>query len=320
MRYLRSLSSILALALTASAFAGASGYHLLRKVTLGGAPKWDYLTFDAMDHRLYLAHGDEADILDGTTGKLIGTIAGQGLHGVCPVADAGVGYMTNGDADKCTRFDLKTLKAVGEAITGQKPDALGYDAATGCVYICDGKSDEATVIQAATGAVVATIPLGGKPEFLASDDKGMLYINLEDADGVAVINTHTRKLVKTIALPKGSSPSSMAIDKTNGKLFIGCRNKTLVILDTRSGDVVQSVPIGEHVDATVFDASTGTIFSSCGDGTISVIHQDSPSSYTLVDTLKTAPGAHTLALNPDTHELFVPASENKVFTLLIFGQ
>ncbi len=325
MRRLKSLSFILSaflsLSLAASAFAGASGYHLLRKVALGGAPSWDYMTFDAVNHRLYLAHGNQADILDGTTGKLLGTVLGtQGIHEACPVVDAGVGYTSDGGANTSTRFDLRTLKVLGQVPTGQDPDAIGYDAATGCVYVCDGKSQDATVIQAATGAVVATIPLGGKPEFLASDDKGMLYISLEDTDGVAMINTHTHKLMKTLALPKGSAPSSMAIDKTNGKLFIGCRNKTLVILDTRSGDVVQSLPIGGYVDETVFDSATGAIFSSCGDGTLSVIHQDSPSAYTVVENIKTVPGAHSMAMNPDNHELFVPALENKVLTLLIFGQ
>jgi DNA-binding beta-propeller fold protein YncE len=167
--------------------------------------------------------------------------------------------------------------------------------------------------------VVATIPLGGKPEYLAADGHGNVLINLEDKDAIAVVDVRAHKLVKTWALPKGSSPSSMAYDKANGKLFVGCRNKTLAVVDTRSGLVVQTLPIGDHVDATVYDSATGNIFSSCGEGIISIVHQDGPSAYSPAGTIKTLPGAHTLALDPDTHQLYVPASEAKVLTLLIFA-
>ena len=301
-------------------FAGSTGYHLLKKIPLNGDAKWDYLSFDSVNQRLYVSHGTEVLVLS-PGGKVLGTVADtQGVHGVIAVTDAGVGFTSNGLTNTVTCFDLKTLKPLSQIPTGEKPDAIGYDPATGCVYVCNGKSDNATVIEVSTGKVVGTIPLGGGPEYLAADGKGHVYINLEDKSAVVAIDTHTRKVTNTWTLAPASNPSSMAIDKANGKLFIGCRNKTMVVLDTRSGQVIQTLPIGDHVDATVFDTTTQTIFNSCGIGVITVIHQDDPSSYSVTDTIKTLPSARTLTLDPDTHTLYLPVAEGKAFSLLVVGQ
>jgi YVTN family beta-propeller protein len=297
-----------------------SNYHLLKKIALGGGAKWDYLSFDSSSQRLYVSHGTEVDVLS-PSGKVIGTLPDTaGVHGVISVTDAGVGFTSNGTANNVTMFELKSLKVLAQVPTGNKPDAIGYDPATGCVYVCNGDSETATVIEASSGGVVATIPLGGSPEYLAADGKGNIYINLEKQDAVVNIDTRSRKIINTWSLPAGSSPSSLAIDKANGKLFIGCRNKTMVVLDTRSGQVVQSLPIGDHVDATVFDVTTNTIFNSCGEGVITVIHQDAPSTYSVSGTVKSLPGAKTMTLDPETHNLYLPAMDGTTFSLLIFGQ
>jgi len=323
MNYLKKIgfSTLALLFLISPGFSFAAGnYHLLKKIALGGADKWDYLSFDPINQRLYVSHSTEVDVLS-PSGKVLGTIPDTpGVHGVIAVTDAGIGFTSNGTANNVTMFELKSLKALAQVPTGNKPDAIGYDPATGCVYVCNGESENATVIEAASGGVVTTIPLGGSPEYLTVDGKGNLYINLEKKDAVVAINTRSRKIVSTWTLPAGSNPSSMAIDKANGKLFIGCRNKTMVVLDTRSGQVVQSLPIGDHVDATVFDVTTSSIFNSCGDGTITVIHQDAPSTYSVSDTIKTLPGAKTMTLDPETHNLYLPAMDGTTFSLLIFGQ
>jgi DNA-binding beta-propeller fold protein YncE len=297
-----------------------SSYHLLKKIALSGGNKWDYLSFDPVGQRLYVSHGTEVDVLS-PGGKILGTLPDTpGVHGVIAVTDAGIGFTSNGTANNVSMFELKSLKILAQVPTGNKPDAIAYDPATGCVYVCNGDGETATVIEASSGGVVSTIPLGGSPEYLAADGKGDLYINLEKQDAVVAINTRARKIVNTWTLPAGSNPSSMAIDKANGKLFIGCRNKTMVVLDTRSGQVVQSLPIGDHVDATVFDVTTNTIFNSCGEGIITVIHQDAPSTYSVSGTIKTLPGARTMTIDPETHNLYLPAMDGTTFSLLIFGQ
>jgi YVTN family beta-propeller protein len=312
------LSVILFFGFSTLALSAENTYHLAHKVILPGEAKWDYLNFDSVNQRLYLAQGNQVDVLS-PAGKVLAVIPAAGSHGACPVPDSGFGYLSNGATNNVSIFDLKSSKVTSQVAAGQKPDAVGYDAVSNSIYICNGESSDATVIDVATGKVVATIPLGGSPEFLAADGHGNVLINLEDKDAIAVVDVRARKLVKTWALPKGSSPSSMAYDKANGKLFVGCRNKTLAVVDTRSGLVVQTLPIGAHVDATVYDSATGNIFSSCGEGIISIVHQDGPSAYSSAGTIKTLPGAHTLGLDPDTHELYVPASEAKVLTLLIFA-
>jgi YVTN family beta-propeller protein len=324
MNYLKKISFSTFLALSflisqGSSFADSS-YHLLKKIPLGGGVKWDYLSFDPVNQRLYVSHGTEVDVLS-PSGKVLGTIPDTpGVHGVIAVTDAGIGFASNGAANNVTMFELKSLKVLAQVPAGKKPDAIGYDPATGCVYVCNGESETATVIEASSGGVVTTIPLGGSPEYLAADGKGNLYINLEKQNAVVAINTNTRKVVNTWPLAAGSSPSSMAIDKANGKLFIGCRNKTMVVLDTRSGQVIQTLPIGDHVDATVFDVTSSTIFNSCGDGVITAIHQDSPNAYSVSDTIKTLPGAKTMTIDPETHNLYLPAMDGTTFSLLVFGQ
>ncbi len=306
--------------LTASAFS-QSGYKITKKIPIAGQGGWDYLTVDEAARRLYVSHGTQVEVLDLDTNSVVGNIPDlKGVHGVAIAPELGRGFITNGGTSTVTIFDLKTLKKIGEVPTGKKPDAIIYDAATSQVFAFNGDSDSATVISAADGKVAGTVDLGGGPEFAAADGKGFVYDNLEEQSLVLKIDAQKKTVVERWKTAPCESPSSMAMDQPNRRLFIGCRNKVMAVLDADSGKVIASLPIGDHVDATTFDASSGLIFFSNGEGSISVIHQDSPDKYSAVDTVKTLPRAKTMALDPKTHQLFLSTADAGQFEVLVVGK
>jgi len=215
---------------------------------------------------------------------------------------------------------LKTLKPIAEVSTGQKPDAIIYDPATSHVFAFNGGSNSATAIDAASGKVAGTVELGGGPEFAAADGKGYVFNNLEDESQLLKINSRELKVEQRWPTAPSSSPSSMAMDQQNRRLFLGCRSKVMAVVDADSGKVITTLPIGDHVDATAFDPETKLIFNSNGEGTISVIRQDNPDSYSAVETVKTVPRAKTMALDPKTHRLFLSTTENGQFEVLVVGK
>ena len=215
---------------------------------------------------------------------------------------------------------MKTLKPIADVPTGQKPDAIIYDPATSRVFAFNGGSNSATAIDAATGKVAGTVDLGGGPEFAAADGKGYVFDNLEDESLVLKINARELKVEQRWPTAPCASPSSMAMDRANRRLFLGCRSKVMAVMDADSGKVITTLPIGDHVDATAFDPETKLIFNSNGEGTITVIHQDSPDKYSVVETVKTAPRAKTMALDPKTHRLFLSTAENGQFEVLVVGK
>jgi YVTN family beta-propeller protein len=215
---------------------------------------------------------------------------------------------------------LKTLKPIADVATGKKPDAIIYDPATSRVFAFNGGSNSATVIDAATGKIAGTVDLGGGPEFAAADGNGYVYNNLEDESLLLTINSRELKVEQRWPTAPCASPSSMAMDRANRRLFLGCRSKVMAVVDADSGKVITTLPIGDHVDATAFDPETKLIFNSNGEGTITVIHQDSSDKYSVVETVKTAPKAKTMALDPKTHRLFLSTAENGQFEVLVVGQ
>jgi len=306
--------------LTASVFA-ESGYKITKKVPIPGQGGWDYLTVDEAARRLYVSHGSQVEVLDLDTNSVVGTIPDtKGVHGIAIAPELGRGFISNGGTSTVTIFDLKTLKKLGEVPTGKKPDAIIYDAATSQVFAFNGDSDSATVITAADGKVAGTIDLGGGPEFAASDGTGFVFDNLEEQSLVLKIDARKRTVEQRWKTAPCESPSSMAMDRPNHRLFIGCRNKVMAVLDSDSGKVIASLPIGDHVDATAFDPDSQLIFFSNGEGSISVIHQDSPDKYSVVDTVKTLPRAKTMALDPKTHQLFLSTAEAGQFEVLVLGK
>jgi len=304
-----------------SLLAADGGYAVIKKIPIAGTGSWDYLTVDAAARRLYVSHGTQVEVVDIDSLTPVGTIPKTpGVHGIALAPELGRGFISNGQSSTVTIFDLKTLKAIAEVSTGQKPDAIISDPATSRVFAFNGGSNSATAIDAASGKVAGTVELGGGPEFAAADGKGYVFNNLEDESQLLKINSRELKVEQRWPTAPCSSPSSMAMDQKNRRLFLGCRSKVMAVVDADSGKVITTLPIGDHVDATAFDPETKLIFNSNGEGTISVIRQDSPDSYSAVETVKTLPRAKTMALDPKTHRLFLSTAENGQFEVLVVGK
>jgi len=304
-----------------SASASDSAYKIIKKIPIPGQGGWDYLTVDEGNRRLYVSHGTQVEVLDVDSLELVGKIPDTpGVHGIAIAPESGRGFVSNGQASNVTIFDLKTLKTLVEVPAGKKPDAIIYDPATARVFAFNGASNSATVIEAADGKVAGTVDLGGGPEFAAADGAGYVFNNLEDESLVLKINSRTLKVEQRWPAAPCASPSSMAIDRANHRLFVGCRSHVMAVLDTDSGKVITTLPIGDHVDASAFDPETKLVFNSNGDGTLTIIHQDSPDKYSVIDNVKTLLRAKTMALDPKTHRVFLSAAEDGQFEVLVLGK
>ena len=301
--------------------APSDGYSITKKITIPGEGSWDYLAVDQSARRLYVSHGTQVEVIDVDSESVVGNIPKtMGVHGIAVAHDLGRGFTSNGQSSNVTIFDLKTLKAIGDVPTGKKPDAIIFDPATSRVFAFNGGSNSATAIDAATGKVAGTVDLGGSPEYAAADGNGFVYDNLEDESLVLKIDARSLKVDQRWPTAPCASPSSMAIDPANRRLFIGCRSKVMAVMNADTGQVVATVPIGDHVDATAFDAASKLIFNSNGEGTITVIREDSPDKYSVVETVKTLPRAKTMALDPKTHRLFLSTAESGQFEVLVVGK
>jgi YVTN family beta-propeller protein len=296
------------------------GLRITKTIPVPGQGRWDYLTVDEGARQLYVSHGTQVEVLNVDTGAVIGKIENTpGVHGIAVAPELGRGFVSNGQSSTVTIFDLKTLKAISEVPTGKKPDAIIYDPATSRVFAFNGASNSATAIQAADGKVAGTVDLGGGPEFAVADGAGYVYDNLEDESLVLKINAKSLKVEQRWPTAPCASPSSIAMDRPNRRLFIGCRSKVMAVMNADTGQVITTLPIGDHVDATAFDASSQLVFNSNGEGTITVIHQDSPDKYSVAETVKTLPKAKTMALDPKTHQLFLSTAEGTQFEVLVVG-
>jgi YVTN family beta-propeller protein len=284
-------------------------YHFVKEIPVEAETGWDYLSIDAAAHRLYVSHGVKLVAIDTQTDTVVGEIADTpGVHGFALAPDLGRGFSSNGRENKVSIVDLKTLQTVQKVDTGANPDAILYEPSTHEVYVFNGRGQSATVIDAKTGAVVATVPLGGKPEAGAADAKaGKVYVNIEDKNTIAVIDIATHTVTATWPIAPGEEASGMAIDPERHRLFIGCSNKLMLMIDSTSGKVVGQVPIGGGVDSNWFDPETKLAFSSNGEGTVTVAREESAASLTPVQTLQTRRGARTMALDPVTHTIYLAA-------------
>ena len=303
------------------ASATALDYQITRKIQIPGKGSWDYLVVDEGGRRLYVSHGTQVEVLDVDSGAIVGKVENTpGVHGIAIAPELGRGFASNGQSSTVTIFDLKTLKTIAEVPVGKKPDAIIYDPATSRVFAFNGDSSSASAIEAATGKVVGTVDLGGGPEYAVADGSGYIYNNLEDASLVLKINARSLKVEQRWPTAPCASPSSMAMDRPNRRLFIGCRNKLMAVVNADTGQVITTKPIGDHVDATAFDSASRLIFNSNGDGTITVIHQESPDKYSVVENVKTLAKAKTMALDPRTHRLFLSTAEAGQFEVLVVSQ
>jgi YVTN family beta-propeller protein len=295
----------------ASPAAGPSGYHLLKKIPLGGEGFWDYIIFDSPTRRLFISRGTKVVVLDVDTGKVVGEIPNtDGVHGIALASDLGRGFTSNGRAGTVTIFDLKTLQVIGSAQAGTNPDAIIYDPASKRVFAMNGRSKDVTAIDAATGKVVGTIPVDGKPEFAVADGAGHVYVNIEDKSEEQQIDSQNLKVTATWPLAPCDEPSGLAMDIANRRLFAGCGNKMMAVINADTGKVVATPPIGEGVDANGFDPGTGYAFASNGgSGTLTVVHEDSPDKYSVVEDVPTQAHARTMALDPKTHQVFLVTAD-----------
>jgi YVTN family beta-propeller protein len=299
----------------------ADGYSITKKILIPGQGSWDYLSLDEAARRLYVSHGTQVEVIDVDSGNIVGSIPKTlGVHGIAIAPEVGRGFVSNGQSSTVTIFDLKTLKPIADVPTGQKPDAIIFDPATSRVFAFNGASNSATAIDAATGKVAGTVDLGGGPEYATADANGFVYNNLEDESLVLKIDSGKLTVDQRWPTAPCASPSSMAIDRANHRLFIGCRSKVMAVMNADTGQVITALPIGDHVDATAFDPATKLIFNSNGEGTITVIRQDGPDKYSVVETVKTLLKAKTMALDPKTHRLFLSTAEAGQFEVLVVGR
>jgi DNA-binding beta-propeller fold protein YncE len=290
--------------------APAAHYHLVKKVVLGGEGFWDYLKLDSAARRLYITRGTHVMVLNADTYKVVGDIPNTpGVHGVALAPEYGRGFASDGATSEVTIFDLKTLKTLGTVKTGEGPDGIIYDPASHRVFTFNGRAGTATAIDAETGKVAGTTELGGRPEFAAADGEGHVYNNLEDKSAVLQIDSHSLKVLNRWPLAPCESPSGMAIDPAHRRIFSGCHNQMMAILDADTGKVISTPPIGRGVDANRIDPGTQLAFSSNGDGTLTVIHEDSPDQFTVVENVQTQRGARTMALDPKTHRVFLVTAQ-----------
>jgi len=320
--------------------AGGSGYHLIKKVKLGGTGGWDYLEVDPATHRLFISRGTHYIVVDPDQGKIIGDIPGsQRAHGIAFANEFNKGFTSDGSNADSTIFDLTSLKVLDKVHTDKDSDAAIYDPFSKRVFTFNGDANTASAIDAASGKLISTFPLGGGPEFGASDGKGKIFVNLEDKSSLVKFDAKTLKIENTWPLAPCESPSGLAIDAAHEILVVGCHNKLMAFVDGNSGKVLGTVPIGQGVDANRFDPVTGYAFASCGDGTLTIAHEDSPTKFSTVEIIQTQRGARTMALDYATHTAYLvtaefgpapevtkdnprprPAILPDTFTLLIYGK
>jgi DNA-binding beta-propeller fold protein YncE len=300
------LALLLALPL---AFAGSTP-KVLRALKVGGEGGWDYVTLDAEARRIYLPRSTRVMVLD-LDGKTIGEIADTpGVHGVALAPALDRGFTSNGRGDSVTIFQLSTLKVLQIVkVTGGNPDAILFEPSTQRVFTFNGSGKNATVFEAATGKVLGTIPLGGKPEFPAADGRGCIFVNIEDTHQIAVLDAKAMKELHRWDIAPLEDPTGLALDDAHHRLFAVGGNQLMAVVDAQSGKVVKTLPIGKGADAAAFDAATQTVYSSNGDGTLTLIHEDSPNAFTVLASVPTKRGARTMALDPKTHQIFLPAAE-----------
>lgn len=303
--------SLVALAVISTSLAAESAtpaYKQVNAVAVGAPDRWDYLTFDPSTNRLYLSHGDRVDVLDGTTGAVLGSVKGMpgGTHGIGIVNAVGKGYTDDGKAGEAVAFDLKSFKVLSHIKAEDDADGIAVDPKSGHVFVVDGDSAVLTVIDPKTDKVVATVKGGGGLEFAVADGAGHVYVNGADKREMVQIDTATNAVTAHWPIPKCESPHGLAMDTASRRLFVSCVNKVLTVVNADSGAVVATLPIGAGTDGAAFDPKRKLIFSANGgDGTISVIRENSPDSFTPVGDIKTAITGRTMTINPNTGRLYL---------------
>jgi DNA-binding beta-propeller fold protein YncE len=290
-----------------------SGYRIVRTITLTGDGGWDYLSVDQLNSRLFVSHGTMVNVADLKKGAEAGVVSGTpGVHGIAIANDLNKAFISCGRDTSVKIIDLITLKEIAKIkVTGQNPDAILYDQFSHKVFTFNGRSANSTVIDANENKVIGTIPLSGKPEFPQSDGKGKIYVNIEDKSNISVISATTLAVENVWPISPGEEPTGLALDNENHRLFSVCSNKLMVVADALNGKVITTLPIGDGCDGVAFDPGTKRIFASNGEGTITVVQQDGPDKYVVIETIMTAPGARTITVDRNTHHIYLPVADRE---------
>ena len=306
---MRNIALFLALAGVAALLAQSSSYLITQNYTLGGEGRWDYVVPDPPNHRVFIARENRVMVVDEDRGTLLGEVTGiQGAHGTAVAEASGHGFATSGNDQSVVMFDLKTFKTLGRIPAAEDADAIIYDSASNRVFTFNGDAHSSTVIDPA-GKLITNIPLGGKPEYGASAGDGKVYGNLTDINEVVEIDAKTATVTRRWSTAPCKQPVSMALDTAHHRLFSGCRSGVMAISDYQAGKVVATVPIGTGVDGAGYDAASGDAFASNADGTLTVIHQDSPDQYHVAQTVATPQGARNMGLDPTNHRVFIVSAK-----------
>lgn len=300
-------SLLLAAVLVPLSFAADPGLHVTKNSKLGGEGGWDYLTIDPAARHLFISRATHVMVIDADSAKSVGDIPDTpGVHGIALAPEFGRGFTSNGREGTVSIFDLATLKPIGKVQNvGDNPDAILYDPATKRVFTFNGRSHDSTAIDAQTGKIVGKIPLDGKPEFAVTTGKGEVFVNIEDKSELAAIDPAALKVKSVWSLAPCEEPSGLAIDVANRRLFAGCDNEMMAVVNADTGKVIATPAIGKGVDADRFDPETHLAFASCGEGVLSVVSEDSPHQFSVAQTVTTERGARTMELDPKTHQIYL---------------
>jgi len=288
----------------------SSGYHVVKKIAVGGEGGWDYITYDARSHRLFASHGTKVEVISTDSDKVIGEIPKtEGVHGIAIANVFGRCFVSNGRTSTVSIVDLKTLKLIDTVSVGKNPDAILFDDFSRRVFVFNGRSNDATILDAQKGTIISTLPLGGKPEFAVTDSKGHVFVNIEDKSEIVAIDAKGMKVLSRWPIKPGEGPSGLAIDILHDHLFSVCGNKLMMVVDAKNGNIIASVPIGDRVDGCAFDPGTGLAFSSNGEGTMTIVREESPAKFSVLETVKTQAGGRTITVDPATHTVFIPTAD-----------
>jgi DNA-binding beta-propeller fold protein YncE len=302
--------TLVILSVAAISLQSAGPYQIIRTYAVGGDGSWDYIVPDSPNHRLFIGRQDRVMVVDEDTGTVLGNVTGiKGAHGTAIAGSTGRGFATSGQDASVVMFDLTSFKPLGRIAAAEDADAIIYDAASKRVFTFNGDAHSSTVIDPAAGARITDIPLGGKPEYGASAGDGKVYANLTDTSEVVEIDAKNAKVLRRWPTAPCKQPVAMAIDTAHHRLFSGCRSGVMAVSDYEAGKMIATAPIGTGVDGAAFDATSGNAFASNADGTLTVIHQDSPDRYSVVQTLQTAVGSRNMGLDPANHRIFVAAAK-----------
>ncbi len=303
--------SNLSLVLTLATLTSLSAqYRVTHTYTLGGDGSWDYIVPDPPNHRLFIARQNRVMVVDEDSGMLLGEVTGvQGAHGTAVAQATGHGFATSSNDQSVVMFDLKSLKVLGRIPAAEDADAIVYDAPSNRIFTLNGDAHSSTVIDPRAGTLITNIPLGGKPEYAASAGDGKVYANLTDTNEVVEIDAKTATVARRWSTAPCTRPVSMAIDTAHHRLFSGCRGGVMAVSDYRAGKVVATLPIGAGVDGAGYDAATGDAFASNADGALTVIHQDTPDQYRVIENVPTPRGSRNMGLDPTTHRVFLLSAE-----------